>query len=163
MSRETIRSAVATYFQPPAVLGLNKVFTAHPKRIEGQWFRYGQPAGTYSGAVGVVAIMSEEEERIGIGGAHSGKKWVHYEVQLEVFMHSIQRHAEDAMADFDILIDGIKAKLRADRYLDQAPNVVFEAGEKYLEGVYGEPRVLNDGSTEIWGAIRFEVSEVLTT
>lgn len=163
MSRATIRNAVATYFASPACAGLNKVFTAHPKRVEAPWFRYGQPAGTISGSVGVVVILAEQEERIGINGATSGKKWVHYEVQMEVFMHSIHRHSEDAMTDFDTIIDNIKAKLRADRYLNSAPTVVFEAGEKYLDGVYGEPRVLSDGSTEIWGAIRFEVSEVLTT
>jgi hypothetical protein len=161
MSRATIRNAVATYFAAPAVTGLNKVFTAHPKRIEASWYRYGQPAGTYSGGVAIVAILSETEERRGIGGATSGKKWVHYEVQLEVFMHSIQRHSETAMADFDTLMDNIKDKLRADRYLNAYPSVVFEAGEMYLDGVYGEPRVLQDGSTEIWGAIRFEVSEFI--
>jgi hypothetical protein len=163
MSRQTVRNAVATYFQPPAAGGLNKVFNAHPKRIEATWYGYGQPAGTQSGAVGVVAIMGETEDRIAIGGATSGKKWVHYEVQLEVFFHSVHRHSEDAMLAFDTVIDNIKAKLRADRYLNQSPTIVFEAGEKYLDGVYGEPRVLSDGSTEIWGAIRFEVSEVLTT
>jgi hypothetical protein len=163
MSRATIRSAVATYFAAPSVSGLNKVFTAHPKRIEGTWFRYGQPAGTKSGAVGIVSLISEDEERRATGGATSGKKWVHYRVRLEVYLHSVQKHSEDAMADFDTVIDNIKAKLRADRYLNQAPDVVFEAGEKYLQGEYGEPRTLNDGSVEIWGAVEFEVSEWLTT
>lgn len=162
MSRATVRAAVQAYFEPPAVTGLNKLFSALPKRIEGTWFRYGKPAGTLSGCVGVVHIVGESEERIAIGGEHSGKKWVHYEVQLQVFQHSLQRHAEDAMNDFDTVMDNIKALLRADRRLDDYP-VIFEAGEKYLEGEYGEPKVLADGSTEIWGAVRFEVSEILTT
>lgn len=162
MSRATVRSAVLNYFEPPTVAGLNKLFSAHPKRIEGTWFRFGQPAGTESGAVGVVHIVGEYEERIAIGGEHSGKKWVHYTVELQVFLHSVHRHSEDAMNDFDAVIDGVKAALRADRRLDDYP-VIFEAGEKALEGEYGEPRVLQDGSTEIWGAVRFEVSEILTT
>lgn len=162
MSRATVRSAVMNYFEPPAVAGLNKLFSALPKRIEGTWFRYGQPAGTLSGCVGVVHIVTESEERIAIGGEHSGKKWVHYTVELQVYQHSLERHAEDAMANFDTVIDNIKAHLRADRRLDDYP-VIFEAGEKYLDGEYGEPKVLADGSTEIWGAVRFEVSEILTT
>jgi hypothetical protein len=83
-------------------------------------------------------------------------------VQLQVYQHSLQRHSEDAMNDFDTVMDNIKALLRADRRLDDYP-VIFEAGEKYLEGEYGEPKVLADGATEIWGAVRFEVSEILTT
>jgi hypothetical protein len=162
MGRATVRQAVAAYFAPPACGLLNRVFTAQPKRIEGSWFRYGQPAGTQSGAVGVVQIVREDEERIAIGGEHYGQKWVHYEVELQLFLHSIRTHSEDAMGDFDTLVDNVKAQLRADRRLNDYP-VVFEAGERLLAGEYGEPRVLSDGSTEIWGAIRFEVSEVVTT
>lgn len=162
MSRQTVRSAVVDYFAPPTVSGLNKVFPAAPKRIEGTAFRDGQPAGTESGAVGIVNLVSEWEERIAIGGEHSGKKWVHYTVELQIFLHSIRRLSEEAMQDFDEVIDGVKAALRADRRLDDWP-VIFEAGEKVLEGEYGDPRVLQDGSTEIWGAVRFEVSEILTT
>lgn len=162
MSRATVRGAVAAFFAPPAVAGLNTLYTAPPKRIPGPAFREGQPAGTPSGAVGVVHIVSETEERIAIGGEHSGKKWVHYTVELQVFQHSIHQHSEDAMADFDAVIDAVKTRLRSDRRLDDWP-VIFEAGERSLVGVYGEPRVVQDGSTEIWGAVQFEVSEVLTT
>lgn len=160
MSRQTVRAAVASYFAAPAVSGLNKVFTSMPKRIEGTWFRYGQPAGTKTGAVAFVHLVSENEERRSIGGEHAGQKWVHYEVELQIYCHSIQAHSEDAMADFDTVIDNVKALLRADRRLDDYP-VIFEAGEKYLDGQYGEPKVLGDGATEIWGAVRFEVSEFI--
>lgn len=162
MSRATVRSAVATFFAPPAVSGLNAIYTSFPKRIPGNDFRAGQAAGTKSGAVGVVHIISEREERIAIGGATSGKKWVHYTVELQVYCHSIETHAETAMAFFDSVIDGVKAHLRSDRWLNDYP-VIFEAGERELSGYYGEPRVLNDGASEVWGAVRFEVSEVLTT
>ena len=162
MSRAIVRSAVTAFFQPPAVSGLNKCYSSFPKRIPGPDFRAGQAAGTKSGAVGVTNIVSETEERIAIGGATSGKKWVHYTVELQVFCHSVETHAEDAMDFFDSVIDGVKAHLRSDRWLNDYP-VIFEAGERELAGVYGEPRVLNDGASEIWGAVRFEVSEVLTT
>lgn len=162
MSRATIRAAVQTFFQAPAVSGLNYVYTSFPKRIPGEKFRAGQAAGTKSGAVGVVHIVSEREERIAIGGATSGKKWVHYTVELQVFCHSVELLAEDAMAFFDTVIDGVKAHLRSDRWLNDYP-VIFEAGERELAGYYGDPKVVADGTSEIWGAVRFEVSEVLTT
>lgn len=162
MSRATIRAAVQSFFAPPAVSGLNNVYTSFPKRIPGTDFRLGQPAGTKSGAVGVVQIVGEREERIAIGGATSGKKWVHYTVEIDVFCHSIETHAETAMDFFDSVIDGVKAHLRSDRWLNDYP-VIFEAGERSLIGLYGEPKVLADGASEIWGAVQFEVSEVLTT
>lgn len=162
MSRATVRSAVATFFAPPAVTGLNSVYTSMPKRVTGPEFRKGQAAGTKSGAVGMVLIAGEREERIAIGGPTSGKKWVHYDIEFQVYCHSIETHAEDAMAFFDSVIDGVKARLRSDRWLNSY-GVIFEAGERELIGVYGEPKVLADGASEIWGAVRFEVSEVLTT
>jgi hypothetical protein len=162
MSRATVRESLVNFFAPPAVPGLNKVFSSFPKRIEGTWFRYGQPAGTQSGAVGVVDIVSEVEERIAIGGEHSGKKWVHYTVDLHVYLHSVHKHSEDAMADFDSVIDACKDRLRSDRRLENFP-VIFESGERLLIGQYGEPTVLEQGATEIWGVIQFEVSEVITT
>lgn len=160
MSRATVRSAVLAYFAPPRVNGLNKVFSSMPKRIEGHWFRYGQSAGTPSGAVGIVHIAGESEERIAIGGETDGWKWVHYDVQLDLYQHSVHPLSEDAMTDFDTLVDAVKDALRADRRLSDYP-VIFEAGEKYLLGEYGEPKVLGDGSTEVWGTVRFEVSEVI--
>ena len=162
MSRASVRAAVTTFFQPTAVTGLNRVYSSMPKRIPGTDFRYGQAAGTKSGAVGLVQIVAENEERIAIGGATSGKKWVHYTVELQVYCHSIEMHAEDAMAFFDSVIDDVKATLRSDRWLNDYP-VIFEAGERSLVGIYGEPKVLADGASEIWGAVQFEVSEVLTT
>jgi len=162
MSRASIRAAVAQFFTPTAVTGMNTIYTSVPKRVPGGAFRAGQPAGTKSGAVGMVYIVSEREERIAIGGPTSGKKWVHYTVELQVYCHSIEPHAEAAMDFFDTVIDGVKAHLRSDRWLNDYP-VIFEAGERELVGYYGEPKILNDGASEIWGGVRFEVSEVITT
>ena len=161
MSRAIVRAAVTAFFQPPAVSGLNTVYAAMPKRIPGSDFRSGQPTGTASGAVGIVQIVNSREERIAIGGATSGKKWVHYTVELQLFCHSVETHAETAMAFFDSVVDAAKDKLRSDRWLNDYP-VIFEAGDREHMGIYGDPKVLNDGSSEIWGAIQFEVSEVLT-
>lgn len=160
MSRATVRAAVAAFFAPPAVPGLNRVYTSMPKRVEGTNFRNMQPSGTYSGAVAIINIESESETRRSIGGEHSGWKRVSYTVALDIYTHSVHQLAEDAMADFDTVVDGVKAHLRSDRRLEDYPQI-FEAGEIFLDGEYGEPRVLQDGSTEIWGTVRFEVSEFI--
>lgn len=162
MSRTTVRKAVTEFFSPPAVPMLSAVYSSIPKRVPGPEFRKTLSAGTKSGAIAIVAIAGENERRIAIGGEHNGRKRVFYDVILEVKMHSVHTHSEDAMADFDILIDNIKEKLRSDRRLAN-DGVIFEAGEGYLTGEYADPEVMNDGSTIIWGVVRFEVSEVLNT
>lgn len=162
MSRAQVRQAVVDFFAPPAVPYLSEIYRAVPKRIPGPEFRKTLPSGTYSGAIAIVNLTGEREERIAIGGEHNGRKWVHYEVVLELKLHSIHTHSEDAMDDFDALVDAIKTKLRSDRRLANN-GVIFEAGEAYLDTDYAEPEVMNDGSTIIWGIVRFEVSEVLAT
>jgi hypothetical protein len=150
------------FFSPPNVPGLNKVYSSLPKRIAGNDYHGGRPSGQLSGAVAVVYIVSETEERIAIGGEHSGKKWVHYTVQLRIQSNSRERNSEDAMAFFDSIIDAVKDRLRSNRRLDNYP-IIFEAGERQLVGEYGDPVLEEDGSTLIWGSVTFEVSEILTT
>lgn len=161
MSRAQVRSAIVEFFEPPAVPGLNKIYSSQPKRITGADFHTGRPSGELSGAVGVVGILEEHEERRGVGGEHSGKKWVHYMCEIQVLVNSREQHSEVSMDFFDSIIDAVKDRLRSNRRLDDYP-VIFEAGEAQLNGEYGEPRLIEDGSTEIWGAVRFEVSEFLT-
>lgn len=160
MSRKTVRDAVVSFFEPPVVDGLNKVYSTFPKRIPGTDYRVGKPSGSKSGAVGVVNILSEREHRISFGGEHAGEKMVHYRVELQIYCHSVETHTEDAMIFFDSVIDGVKDRLRSERRLLAWP-VIFEAGEEELIGFYGEPRVMNDGASQIWGGIRFDVSEVV--
>ena len=162
MSRATVRNAVVQFFSPPNVHGLNKIYLSQPKRITGTDFHGGRPSGDLNGAVGVVHIMSETEERVGVGGEHSGKKWVHYQVQFQVLTNSREQLSENSMVFFDSVIDAVKDRLRSNRRLDDYP-VIFEAGERELIGEYTDPVLLEDGSTEIWGAVTFEVSEFLTT
>lgn len=162
MSRAQVRKAVAEFFAPPAIPMLGSIYRSVPKRVPGPEFRKTLPQGTHSGAIAIINLVNEREERIAIGGEHSGRKWVHYEVALEVKMHSIHKHSEDAMDDFDALIDAIKSKLRSDRRLAN-DGIIFESGERLLVAEYAEPEVMTDGSTIIWGVVRFEVSEVLAT
>jgi len=160
MSRATVRAALVSYFTPPAVTGLNTVYSSYPKRIPATAFRYGQAAGTKTGTVGVIHIERSSEERIALGGITSGKKEITYTVGLDLYCHSLQAHSEDAMADFDVVVENVLNKIRADRQL-AATNVIFRAGETLLECDFGEPKVIRDGATEQWGVVRFEVVEII--
>ena len=163
MSRALVRSSVTAWFAPPNVTGLYTIARSFPKRFTPGMFRSaaggGQP-GLFSGAVGVVFIVGDSEHREALGGQNSGKKRVEYVVELQMMQHSVHPHAEDAMDDFDLMVDAAKARLRADRQIGTA-GLLFQAGENLLEGVYGEPKLLADGATEIWGSIRFDCSEYL--
>ena len=162
MSRATVRAALYAFLAPPNVSGINTLSTSTPKRIPGSDFRKGQIAGTKSGAVGVLHLDGENEMRIALGGATSGRKEITYSVTLEVYQHSIQTHAETAMDDFDAVIETVKARIRLDRQVGTA-GVIFRAGETQLDGVYGRPKTLSDGATEIWGAVAFEAVEIITS
>lgn len=160
--RKAIRTAIKTFLAPPAVPGLNAVYRGMPKVIDAKDYRVGQPAGTQSGAVGVIHLRRDFEERRAVGGVTSGKKKVSYLVELNVFFHSIRPKSEEAVDDFDAIIDAIKQRLRAGgRTLDDPTNI-FEAGEEQLESEQGDPEIEGD-STLIWGVVRFVVSQILTT
>jgi len=156
MSRQTVRTAVAAWFAPPNVAGLNTLYTAKPKLIPSTDFRRGQPAGTRTGSVGVVSIIGQAEQRVALGGAFSGWKTVQYVVEIELYCHSNAQRAEDAQDDFDATFDAMIARLRADRTLGSS---VWEAGEEVLEGTFGEPAVVSGSATERWAALRFVVIE----
>jgi len=158
MSRSTVRAAVSSWFAPPNVAGLNTVYTAKPKIIPAVDFRRGQPAGTRTGVVGVVSITYEQEQRVALGGASSGWKMVAYSVEFQLYCHSVQPKAEDAQDDFDTTVDGIAARLRADRTLGGA---VWEAAEDLLEVEFGEPAVISGSATERWAAVRFIVIDMV--
>ena len=164
MSRATVRSAVAAWFSPPNVAGLNYVYSAWPKKIDGEKFRSG--SGQPSGAVGVVHINAESEQRIGMGGPFAGqfigRKIVTYDVSLNVRVHSVELRLEDAMAFYDQVFDAAKARIRSDQSLGQGIAVIFQAGETTLTGEHGEPEVMSDGATAIWGRLNFTVEEVIT-
>lgn len=166
MSRASVRSAVTAFFAPPAVAGLNNVFRSEPRLVQGQQFFAGQPAGVGSGAIGIVFIEAEREQRRAIGGATSGKKRVDYEVGLIVKFRSNKTSGQTAMDDYDIIIDGIKTKLRSDRTLGSA--LIFSAGEGGEQGV-PDIEVISDlpkkdegNLITVWGVVKFKCCEWLT-
>lgn len=160
MSRQQVRNAVAKWIAEEQIPTLNQVFTSFPKRINFQNLAF---PGQLSRAAGVVFIESEGETRIAIGGAYSGWKQVDYQVAFQVFHHSMQREAEDAMTDFDNLIDAIQDRLRSGghRLGEIDGTIIWQAAEPAINASYGEPLTNEGGATETWAAIRFTVTQMI--
>jgi len=160
MSRSQVRDAVAQWVGSENIPHLNQIFTSHPKRIN---FQANSTAGELSRAAGVVFIRDESEIRIAVGGAYSGWKRVDYTVDFQIFFHSMQNYAQDAMDDFDGIVDAVKDKLRSGGHrLGQTDgNVVWQAAEPQINVSYGEPATNDGGATEIWAGIEFTVTQMI--
>ncbi len=156
LNRAGARAAVAAWFAPGAVPGLCWVYTAFPRSIPVANYTSDMPANTLSGAVGIVHLVTSAEVRRSIGGAHGGKKHTTYDCELQIVGRSTQKLGEDAMADFDAVIDGAVTRLRADRTL--ASGDVFQAGEAYINVESAEPD-FKLGLTWTWSAIKFDLSQ----
>ena len=171
MGRKIVREKVAEWISSAQINTLNQVFTSFPKRIN---FQVDSFPGQNSRAAAVVFIENETENRIAIGGVDpmttnygAGKGWkrVDYGIALQIFHHSLQREAQDAMDDFDELIDAIKDRLRAGQHTlgDENPNEIWQAAEPNIDVQYGEPITNDQGSTETWAAIRFIVTQMISS
>lgn len=168
MSRKVVREAVANWIGSAQITNLNQTLTSFPKRIN---FQVNGFPGQNNRAVAVVFIENESESRIAIGGVGSmaeggyGKGWkrVDYSIALQIFHHSLERNAEDAMDSFDQLIDAIKERLRAGQHTlgVENPNLIWQAAEPAIDVQYGEPLSNEGGATETWCAIRFTVTEMI--
>jgi len=157
--RTGVRATLATFLSTPQITTLNQVFTSFPKRIN---FQVGSTAGQLSRAAVVVFIQSENETRLAIGGATNGWKRVDYSIVLQIFHHSLQRNAEDAMTDFDTLVDNIKTRLRSDhRFGDSTGTLVWQGAEPIINATYGEPATVAEGATETYAELQFDVTEMI--
>lgn len=161
MSRAEVRSAVANFFAPPAVAGLNTVYRSEPKIIQGQDFFAGAAAGIGTGAVGVVHIERESEQRRALGGATSGKKRIDYDVAMIIRFRSDLVSGTAAMDAYDTMIDGIKTRLRSDRQLNAA-GTIFSAGEAGEQGgsdieIISDLPVKEGQVVHIWTACRLPI------
>lgn len=158
MSRAQVRSQLVTFLQGANIDGLNQVFSSFPKRIN---FQQGAKPGQRSRAAAVVFIEDEVETRLALGGATNGIKRIDYSVAVQVFHHSLQNDPIAAMDDFDIVIDGVKDRLRSDhRFGDPTGTLIWQGAEPAIDVSYGVPRAVENGSTETWAAVRFQVSQV---
>jgi hypothetical protein len=157
--RTGVRATLYNWLSTGSITGLNQIFTSFPKRIN---YQVGSTAGQLSRAAAVIFIQSERESRLAIGGAHSGWKRVDYTVIIQVYQHSMERNAEDAMTAFDTLIDSLKARLRADHnFGDTTSNLVWQGAEPEIRTSYGEPATDKGGATESFAEIQFEVTEMI--
>jgi hypothetical protein len=157
--RTGVRSTLASFLSAPAITGLNQVFTSFPKRIN---YQVNSQPGQLTRSAVVIFIVREDENRLAIGGATNGWKRVDYTVILQVFCHSLQRNSEDVMTDFDTLIDNIKTRLRSNHnFGDSTGNLVWQGAEPAIRARYGEPATSNEGATEIFAEIEFDVTQMI--
>lgn len=157
--RVGVRNTLAKFISNPPIQNLNQVFTSFPKRIN---FQLNALPGQMTRSACVVFIASERENRLAIGGAHSGWKRVDYTVILQLYVHSLHPNSEEAMADFDILIDNIKERLRSDHnFGDQTGVLVWQGAEPVILGRYGEPATNQEGATDIFAELEFDVTEMI--
>lgn len=162
MSRKQVRDHVADWISSAQITTLNQVFKSFPKRIN---FQVNAFPGQNSRAAAVVFIEAESESRLAIGGAYDGWKRVDYQVAFQIYHQSTQRNAEDAMDDFDNLIDAVKERLRSGGHrLDLADSdgaIIWQAAEPLIDVTYGEPVTNDGGTTETFAAIRFTVTQMI--
>ena len=157
--RAAVRNTLATWLTGVTIPTLNQVLTSFPKRIN---FQVNSQPGQLSRAASVIFIQSERESRIAVGGAHSGWKRIDYTVIVQVFHHSLERDSQDAMDNFDALIDAIKDRLRSDHnFGDPSEMLVWQGAEPAIDVAYGEPSPTEGGATETWAGIQFDVTQMI--
>lgn len=157
--RTGVRATVYSFLSSPQITNLNQIFTSFPKRID---FNVNTTPGSDTRAAAVIFIASETESRIAIGGATNGMKRIDYTVILQIYQHSFVRNAEDAMTSFDTLIDAIKTRLRSDhRFGDTNGTLVWQGAEPRITTRYGEPSTAEEGMTETYAEVEFEVTEMI--
>ena len=166
VGRAQVRQVLYNFINPPQVDGINQVFTSLPKRID---FQVNALPNQQSRVAVVIFIESETETRIALGGfngtddgAHAGWKRIDYTVILQLFQHSLSRSAEEAMDDFDYVIDALKQRLRSDHtFGDPSGVLVWQGAEPIIDVTYGEPMSQKGTSTETWASMRFTVTQMI--
>ena len=159
VGRTQLRSTLYNYLVGASIPTLNQIFTSFPKRIN---YQVNATAGQMSRAAAVIFIQSERETRLAVGGATGGWKRVDSQVILQVFHHSVLNNAEDAMTDFDTLVDNIKNTLRASHNFGDTSQVnVWQGAEPVIDCIYGEPTTSESGATETFAEIRFDVTQMI--
>jgi hypothetical protein len=157
--RTGVRETLYNFISNPPIPTINKVWTSFPKRIS---FQENSLPGQLSRAQVIIFISSENETRLAIGGATNGWKRVDYNIILQIYQHSMVRNAQDAMIDFDTLIDNLKERLRSDHnFGDPTGNLVWQGAEPIISARYGEPSTTKEGATETFAELEFMVTEMI--
>jgi hypothetical protein len=156
--RVGVRATLYNWLVTGSITNLNQVFTSFPKRIN---YQDNATAGQLTRAAVVIFIQAENESRLAIGGAHNGWKRIDYSVIIQIYQHSVERDPRAAMDNFDILVDSIKARLRADHnFGDATGTLVWQGAEPAINTTFGEPAI-KDASTETFAEVQFIVTEMI--
>jgi hypothetical protein len=161
--RALARKAVADWIRGADISGLDAVLTVYPLRLDLNQLGGGNPQHQ---CVLIVTVMRESEARAALGGEHSGRKRIDYDVSLEIFHRTTAPDPDAALEHFDEVIDAVKARLREDRRLGKTEDIVWQAGE----GAYGiqSDFFVPEGNIggepiEHYGRIQFEVTIWITS
>jgi len=160
VGRQEVRQTLFNYLAPPTIPNIQQVFTSFPKRID---FQVNALPSDINRCAMVIFIENETESRIANGGVNNGWKRVDYSIALQLFHHSLERNAEDAMHNLDIIIDDLKEILREGfhRLGDESGVQVWQAAEPAIDVTYGEPLSQKGTSTETWATVRFIVTQMI--
>lgn len=166
VGRAQVRQTLYNFINPPQVDGINQVFTSLPKRID---FQVNALPSQQSRVAAVIFIESETETRIALGGfngadngIHAGWKRIDYTVVIQLFQHSLSRTSEEAMDDFDYVIDTLKSHLRSSHtFGDPSGVLVWQGAEPLIDVAYGEPMSQKGTATETWASMRFIVTQMI--
>jgi hypothetical protein len=158
---------VAAYFTTANISGIGTVFPSPPKISRSSDAMANVPAGTPSGSVLYVEVLSSSEIRVALGGPVAGKKTVSYNLRLHLLFRSRQLKAEDAMDDHDDQVEAILELLRSDRTLGTtslSPSPILQngEGEQGITVQTGMPKETGTGSTILWSIIDSEAVEFIT-
>lgn len=157
--RAAVRATLTNFISNPPIQNVNQVMPSFPKYIN---YEVNAQPGQLTRSAVVVYIADEYENRLAIGGAHSGWKRVDYTVILQIFCISFHRDSLSVMADFDDVVDNIKARLRSDHtFGDPSGNLVWQGAEPVIQARYGEPSTEKEGVTEIFAEIQFPVTQMI--
>lgn len=159
MSRASVRAGIVSFLSTPQIAGLAQVYPSYPGQLGEQ--ALGLSAGNGSGAYAIVDLGDDSEVRIAVGGLTAGIKHVTYKVMIGLFFASF-KPALQAMADYDTLLDALKARIRSDRTLGGS---VWQAGEGAgdLHTAADVPRANAKGGLTIWSALSVDVIEEIVS
>jgi hypothetical protein len=170
MPKTQVTDALYAYLEPSAshISTLGAVYTALPKVAnESDLFKF-VPPGTGLGTVIYLFIENQEETRIALGGARSGRKFRPYGLSLLCIMKSDLANPVDGQAAFNEFIDSLTNYIEADRNAGD-PSVIFQWGEGGVNGgpdlriEYPVPKTVNGGVMLFQAIVRVTVCEVLNT
>lgn len=178
-SRKIVHDGICSYFGgtyvpdercwaqgPLMAYGLGAVRKAFPKRLNDADFTYGMVSGRGMGTTMVVNLPADQEVRLDKAGppvndgqrniTSGGVKTGLYQVELELFHLSQVDYAEDAVDDFDQVIEAVKQQIRLDRTLG---GICTEAGESRLgiRVTTGRPGIDKNNRVGLWARVQFEV------